>query len=75
MSRTNIDIDDELIADVMRENNLRTKREAVDFALRKARRRKPLTPEEIIALRGTDFWDGDVEAVKRSRVVDAAGSS
>ncbi|HZE49235.1 MAG TPA: type II toxin-antitoxin system VapB family antitoxin [Jatrophihabitantaceae bacterium] len=74
MSRTNIDIDDELIADVMRENNLRTKRDAVDFALRKARRRKPLTPEEIIELRGTGFWDGDLEAIKRSRVDHREGS-
>jgi Arc/MetJ family transcription regulator len=70
MSRTNIDIDDELIADVMQENDIRTKREAVDFALRRVRRRKALTPEQIIALRGTNFWDGDLEAVKRSRVFD-----
>jgi Arc/MetJ family transcription regulator len=36
VGRTNIDIDDELIAKVMRLYNLRTKREAIDFALRKA---------------------------------------
>ena len=35
VSRTNIDIDDELIATVMKQNALTTKREAVDFALRK----------------------------------------
>jgi len=70
MSRTNIDIDDELIADVMHENNLRTKREAVDFALRKARRRKPLGPDQLIALRGSGFWDGDLEAIKHSRLAD-----
>jgi len=70
VSRTNIEIDDELIADVMQENNLRTKREAVDFALRRVRRRKPMTPEQIVALRGTDFWDGDIENVKRNRVTE-----
>jgi Arc/MetJ family transcription regulator len=75
MSRTNIEIDDELIAAVMRDHHLRTKRDAVDFALRNARRRAPLTPEEILALRGSDFWDGDLETIKTSRRLDAAGRS
>jgi Arc/MetJ family transcription regulator len=64
MSRTNIDIDDELIADVMATYRLATKREAVDFALRRARRRKPLTVDEILALRGVG-WEGDLDAIKR----------
>ena len=67
MSRTNIDIDDEAVADVMRQYRLKTKREAVNFALNKVRRRPPLTPEEILALRGIG-WEGDLEAIKTSRV-------
>lgn len=36
MTRTNIDIDDDAVAAVMRYYGLKTKREAVDLALRKA---------------------------------------
>ncbi|MGL4175843.1 MAG: type II toxin-antitoxin system VapB family antitoxin, partial [Dermatophilaceae bacterium] len=35
MARTNIDIDDGLVGEVMRRYDLATKREAVDFALRR----------------------------------------
>lgn len=41
MTRTNIDINDELIETVLRQNGLATKREAVDFALRQTVRRRP----------------------------------
>jgi len=51
MTRTNIDIDDELVAAVMKQNGLKTKREAVDFALRKAVRRVA-TVDELLALEG-----------------------
>jgi Arc/MetJ family transcription regulator len=73
MSRTNIDIDDALIAEIMATYHLATKREAVDFALRRLRRRKPLTVDEILALRGIG-WEGDLEAIKRgaSDKLDAA---
>lgn len=57
VGRTNIDIDDELIARVMRIHCLRTKREAVDFALRKVDV-PPMSREELLALRGMG-WDGD----------------
>jgi Arc/MetJ family transcription regulator len=62
VSRTNIDIDDELIADVMGQYQLRTKREAVDFALRKVRR-EAMTKDEMLAMRGAG-WDGDLDAIK-----------
>lgn len=54
MTRTNIDIDDELIETVMRQNGLQTKREAVDFALRHTVRR-PATVDELLSLRGSGF--------------------
>jgi Arc/MetJ family transcription regulator len=72
MTRTNIDIDDELIAEIMTTYQLPTKREAVDFALRRARRRRPLTVEEILALRGIG-WEGDLEAIKTGRIFDHEG--
>ena len=54
MTRTNIDIDDELVETVMRQNGLKTKREAVDFALRQTVRRPP-DLAELLALQGTGF--------------------
>lgn len=62
MARTNIDIDDSLIADVMRRFHLKTKREAVDFALRRAAG-STATSEGLVGLEGIG-WDGDLEAVR-----------
>ena len=66
MSRTNIDIDDDLILCVMRRYNLRTKREAVDFALRQIAPRT-LTSEEFLALEGSG-WGGDLDEIKDNPV-------
>lgn len=63
MSRTNIDIDEELIARVMRVHGYRTKREAVDGALRQLDIR-PYTRGEILALEGTG-WSGDLDEIRR----------
>jgi Arc/MetJ family transcription regulator len=54
MTRTNIDIDEELIQTVMKQNRLSTKKDAVEFALRKVVRRTP-TIEEIRSLEGIGF--------------------
>lgn len=69
MTRTNIDLDDELIAEVMQTYRLRTKRAAVDFALRRVRRPKPLTVDEMLALEGIG-WEGDLDAIKTGRQFD-----
>ena len=63
MARTNIDIDEDLIAEVIRQNGLKSKREAVDFALRRVVRR-PLSTEELLALEGTVRWEGDLDAMR-----------
>lgn len=68
MSRTNIDIDDVLVTTVMRRYGLRTKREAVDLALRRLVGPVP-TREELLALEGSG-WDGDLDEL-RSDPVDA----
>ena len=52
MSRTNIDIDDELVEIVMVRYQLKTKREAVDYALRHLAG-QPMSREEMIAMAGT----------------------
>ncbi|MGH2923429.1 MAG: type II toxin-antitoxin system VapB family antitoxin [Solirubrobacterales bacterium] len=62
MGRTNIEIDDELIKRVMDRYGYRTKREAVDGALRRLDV-TPATREEILAMRGMG-WDGDLDAMR-----------
>ncbi len=64
MTRTNIDIDDDVIANVMRRYRLRTKKDAVDFALRKVGR-EPMSIDEALAMEGTG-WDGDLDAMRES---------
>jgi Arc/MetJ family transcription regulator len=62
MARTNIDIDDELVGRVMRRHGLRTKREAVDFALRSVDI-VPMTRDEALAMEGTG-WDADLDELR-----------
>jgi Arc/MetJ family transcription regulator len=65
MSRTNIEIDDALIARVMRRYDFRTKREAVERALRRLDI-EPLARGEILELEGTG-WDGDLDQLRANR--------
>ena len=62
MSRTNIDIDDELVAEAMRKYGLRTKKEAVDLALRRLVGPR-LSPEFFDSLEGIG-WDGDLDEMR-----------
>lgn len=62
MSRTNIDIDDEACANVMRRFRLATKREAVNFALRTLAA-EPLGIDEARRLRGSG-WHGDLQELR-----------
>lgn len=66
MSRTNIDVDDEACAEVMRRYRLATKREAVNFALRTLAA-EPLSVEESRRLRGSG-WLGDLDELRASHV-------
>ena len=65
VSRTNIDIDDEACAEVMRRFELATKRDAVNLALRTLAA-EPLTVEDARRLRGSG-WEGDLDAMRKSR--------
>jgi Arc/MetJ family transcription regulator len=63
--RTNIEIDDRLMREVLRLTGLRTKREAVDLALRElvARHRQL----GVLKLRGRVHWAGDLETSRKGR--------
>ena len=65
MARTNIDIDDSLVSEVMRKFGVSTKKEAVDLALRRLVG-APLTKEFLLGLEGAG-WDGDLDALRREK--------
>jgi Arc/MetJ family transcription regulator len=65
MGRTNIDLDDQLIAEVMRRFGVSTKKEAVDLALRRLVG-VPLTSEFLLGLEGVG-WEGDLESLRREK--------
>lgn len=66
VTRTNIEIDDVLIERAMSIYRLGSKREAVDFALRKLVG-EPMTREEMLAMEGTG-WEGDLNAMRSQEV-------
>ena len=67
MGRTNVVVDDELIERVMQLYGVRTKREAIDLALR--RLVTPYTQRDALDLEGVG-WEGDLDAMRESRFPD-----
>ena len=65
MSRTNLNIDDEACAEVMRCYRFTTKREAVNYALR-VLTSEPLSVDEAKSLRGSG-WEGDLAEMRLNR--------
>lgn len=63
--RTNIVIDDNLMAEAMSLTGIRTKREVVDTALRTlVRLRKQ---RAVLALEGNVSWEGNLEDMRQAR--------
>ncbi|MDP9431526.1 MAG: type II toxin-antitoxin system VapB family antitoxin [Actinomycetota bacterium] len=62
MGRITIDIDDEVMRRVQASYGLRTKRDAVDFALRRLLV-EPFTRQEALAAEGSG-WDGDLNELR-----------
>jgi Arc/MetJ family transcription regulator len=62
MTRTNIEIDDRLVGRAMRLYRLRSKREAVDLALRRLVG-EPMGREEALEMEGSG-WAGDLEEMR-----------
>lgn len=62
MTRTNIEIDDVLVERTMRVYRLRSKREAVDLALRRLVG-EPMDREEALAMEGSG-WAGDLDEIR-----------
>jgi Arc/MetJ family transcription regulator len=68
MSRTNIDIDDDLVEKAMKRYRLESKRAAVDLALRRLVG-EPMTKEEVLAMEGIG-WDGDLDAMRDEPIAE-----
>lgn len=66
--RTNIEIDDKLMAEAMAVLGTTTKKATVEAALERAVRRH--RQREVLELRGTVEWVGDLEEMRRGRTFD-----
>lgn len=65
MSRTNIDLDDDLVAEVMRRFGVKTKKDAVELALRRLVG-VPLSHEFLLGLEGVG-WEGDLSELRNAQ--------
>lgn len=63
--RTNIDINDELLADVMKMSKAKSKKEAIEQALISYRRY--LSKLALLDLRGKVKWEGDLDEMRSTR--------
>jgi Arc/MetJ family transcription regulator len=66
--RTNIDIDDRLMRQAMRSSGARTKRAAVEEALRLLIQTR--SQKSIRRLRGKVAWEGDLETSRQGRLLE-----
>ncbi len=71
--RTNIVIDDNLMAEAMAVTGLGTKRELVDTALRTLIRIN--RQADVLALAGKIDWVGDLDTMRQGRVLHEEGAS
>ena len=61
--RTNIEIDDKLMADAMKAGGFKTKRETVEESLRLLTQMR--AQQELLSLRGKIKWIGDLDEMRR----------
>lgn len=67
--RTNIDIDDKLMAEAMKAGGYSTKKETVEAALRILAQRKKAYGG-LLALKGKAKWAGDLKEMRKDRLPD-----
>jgi len=68
MKRTNIVLDEELVAEAKKATGIKTTRELVDTALRELVRQKDI--RKILELRGEVEWEGDLSEMRRLRTFE-----
>lgn len=65
MSRTNIVLDDKLVAKGMKLTGIKTRRALVDYALKELLRIE--SQKELLKLKGKVIWEGDLGKQRESR--------
>lgn len=63
--RTNVVLDDELVAEAMKASGARTKREAIELGLKALLQMR--RQAEFKRLKGQVRWVGDLDAIRRDR--------
>ena len=63
--RTNVDINDRLLAAAMKAGDFKTKKAAVEEGLKLLSRKKAY--QDVLALRGKIHWEGDPDAMRRGK--------
>lgn len=66
MSRTNIDLNDELVKEGLEISHSKTKKELINSALKEFVRR--LKRKGILKLMGSGCWEGNLAKMRRERV-------
>lgn len=65
MGRTNVVLDDKLVARCQKATGIKTRRGLIDYALHEMLRHK--NQRKILELQGKVEWEGDLDAWRRSR--------
>ncbi len=66
MGRTNVVLDDELVAECQEATGIKTRRALIDHALREVLRFE--RQKKILELQGKVQWEGDLAAWRKARV-------
>ena len=66
MSRTNVVLDDDLVAKCQKATGIKTRKAIIDYALRELLRHKRQI--RILELKGAVQWEGDLDAWRQQRV-------
>ena len=66
MGRTNVVLDDELIAECQELTGIKTRRALIDYALHEVRRRG--RQKRLLELKGAVEWEGDLGEWRQARV-------
>jgi len=69
--RTNVEIDDELMAEALESTGLNTKKAVIEEALRTLIRLKK--QGQVRSLRGKLQWEGDLNMLREARFADVDG--
>ncbi len=67
--RTTINVDDDIIRDLMRLSDAKTKSEAINHAITEWVRRRRI--DQFRHRRGTIAWEGDLETMRRIETLDS----